>query len=151
MPKGVYARRPRPRAVCEVCGETAKAQRLCNRHYQRLMKSGSVNLPGKPRPIKHGHAVGGKESRTYSSWRSMLKRCYDPRSNGYERWGGRGIAVCDSWRESFANFLADMGERPEGMTLDRIDNDRNYEPDNCRWATWSEQRRNQRRAVTSTK
>lgn len=81
----------------------------------------------------------------------MLKRCYDPRSNGYERWGGRGIAVCDSWRESFANFLADMGERPEGMTLDRIDNDRNYEPDNCRWATWSEQRRNQRRAVTSTK
>lgn len=83
---------------------------------------------------------------TYRSWRAMLNRCTNPNFIGYAQYGGRGITVCDRWRE-FAAFLADMGERPEGMTLDRIDVDGPYRPDNCRWATISQQNANKRRAT----
>lgn len=73
----------------------------------------------------------------------MIRRCTDPKDSHYPRWGGRGITVCDRWRQ-FPNFLADMGERPPGMTLERKDNDRGYEPDNCEWASWAVQARNKR-------
>lgn len=73
----------------------------------------------------------------------MVQRCTNPNCRRFADWGGRGITVCERW-ESFENFLADMGERPEGMTLDRRDNDGDYEPGNCRWATPKEQRANQR-------
>lgn len=75
----------------------------------------------------------------------MKTRCYSARHNGFYLYGGRGIAVCDRWRTSFANFLSDMGERPSRThSLDRIDSDGNYEPGNCRWATVHEQQRNRR-------
>jgi hypothetical protein len=85
----------------------------------------------------------------YSVWASMLGRCRNPNYHQFADYGGRGIRVCERWK-SYKNFAADMGPRPPGMTLDRISNDGNYEPGNCRWATRREQQRNRRKAVYVT-
>jgi hypothetical protein len=98
----------------------------------------------------HGHRTLEGSSPTYQSWLGMRQRCLNPRATGYQNWGGRGVTICERW-SNFENFLADMGERPEGFTLDRIDNDGNYEPGNCRWATRQEQQQNRRLCKTLTK
>lgn len=83
---------------------------------------------------KHGYTG----TPTYIVWESMLKRCGNSKAIQYKYYGGKGIVVCESWKKSFLNFLEDMGERPEGKELDRIDNDGNYEKNNCRWVTHKE-------------
>ncbi|MCX4458486.1 hypothetical protein OOK58_41990 [Streptomyces sp. NBC_01728] len=82
----------------------------------------------------------------YWTWSDMVARCTNPRHKRYADYGARGITVCERWRD-FANFLADMGDRPPGLELDRIDNDRGYEPSNCRWADRSTQMKNRRPAA----
>lgn len=95
---------------------------------------------------KHGAAPRGRVTRTYRSWQLMIARCYRPEAERYPLYGGRGITVCDRWRgeHGFEHFLADMGERPAGLTLDRKDTDGNYEPENCQWADATVQARNRR-------
>jgi hypothetical protein len=85
---------------------------------------------------KHGHPL-------YKAWQGMHQRCKNKTNREFHLYGGRGISVCERW-DSFANFLNDVGERPSGMSLDRIDTNGNYEPDNCRWASWTQQNRNRR-------
>lgn len=80
----------------------------------------------------------------YATYHAMKQRCFNPENKSYKDYGGRGITVCERWLQSFEVFIQDMGGRPEGLSLDRIDNDGNYEPSNCRWATRMEQRVNQR-------
>jgi hypothetical protein len=94
--------------------------------------------------VTHGHTVGKKNSPSYSAWANMRNRCGNPGCSNYKNYGGRGINICKRW-EKFENFIADMGEKPNGLSLERINNNGNYEPGNCRWATDKEQRRNKRK------
>jgi hypothetical protein len=98
--------------------------------------------------LRHGHARWDTKSSVYNRWTAMISRCTDPNHNNGKAWknyGGRGIKVCRRWRNSFEAFLADMGEPPEGdYLLDRKNNNKNYTPGNCRWATRAESIKNQR-------
>lgn len=124
------------------CEKISKCRGWCNTHYERWRRNGTVDIDVE----LHGKC----RTTEYRSWNGMKNRCNNPNDKNYDRYGGRGIRVCDRWNRSFVSFLEDMGEKPEGTTLDRIDVNGNYEPSNCRWATPLEQSNNQRTNVKVT-
>lgn len=133
--------------VCE-CGNTSKV----NGKFLRAGKSKSCGcykpLATRRKSLRHGHTTDRKATPEYNAYQNMLKRCLDPKSERYPQYGGRGIEVCASWRDGFANFLADMGERPSPRhSLDRIEVNGNYEKSNCRWALVKVQSRNKTNTI----
>ena len=131
--------------VCD-CGAVGAAATTKLRSGQM-----SCGCRARGKPLTHGQTVGGTWTTTYRCYRAMIARCYYPSQVHYQDYGGRGIIVCDRWlhgeggKSGFDCFLADMGEKPDGLTIDRENNNGNYEPGNCRWVTQAENTRNTRR------
>lgn len=124
------------------CGKTAEFVAVYVKEG-KVKSCGCLNHNGRPR-VNHGRCKRGRSDRTYTSWNSAKVRCENPNAPNYALYGGRGIGMCERWANDFREFLADMGERPEGTSLDRIDNEKGYEPSNCRWATITQQAANRR-------
>lgn len=134
-PKGYTYRR----FLCKCdCGKESTTNLACL--TQGKAKSCGC-IKGKDSHPRHGYRLRDDTAPTYQSWTAMKSRCCCVGDQAYSQYGGRGITVCERWMR-FEGFLADMGDRPDGTTIDRIDNDGNYEKSNCRWATRKQQQRN---------
>jgi hypothetical protein len=125
------------------CDRDALIKGLCGKHYQRQRTHNDVNHNER---VPHGLI----DSSEYNSWCSMKARCNNKNSNRYHNYGGRGITVCDSWMKSFITFYNDMGKKPDpSYQIERINNDGNYEPLNCKWATPAENSQNRSTTILS--
>ena len=122
-----------------ICQRPVVARGLCHNHYEQARQRGVLkNLPRK----NENHGLSKHPLRPLY-W-DMRRRCEDPKAHNYRWYGARGIKVCDGWKNSLVDFVKDVGERPEGTTLDRRDPDGDYSPENCQWVTWREQVENRR-------
>jgi hypothetical protein len=135
-----------------VCSCDGRTVRIKNGNLKDTKSCGCLKWENGPPVIwKHGHWAGNKKTTEYMAWDSMIGRCYRSSNPHFNYYGGRGITVCDRWRESFIAFLEDMGLKPSpDLSLDRINVNGNYEPGNCRWATQAVQANNKRKRGTAT-
>lgn len=133
--------------VCE-CG-VVKEYRLNQLKAGKTRSCGCLQIELTiERSTTHGHSKREDTTDTYGIWCKIKNRCFSPNNSAYKNYGGRGITMCDRWKDSFENFLEDMGERPsKNHSIDRVDNEKGYEPGNCKWVTRAEQSRNTRRNV----
>lgn len=129
---------------CPVCG-TPFQDYPRRKRFTCSQKCGqSIRSDLRTRNYKHGHCLNYNASPTYKTWLGVLNRCLNSKSRYYPRYGGRGISVCEQWRQDFQQFVMDVGKKPAGKSLDRIDNNKGYEPGNVKWSTPKEQNNNKR-------
>ncbi len=142
VPERAPDRRIRFKCQCD-CGRTwVTAGSNLRRGYTRscgCLSSDVTSEFNKETKSKLVEGVATRHHPLFGTWVAMKQRCYNPKHTYYEYYGGKGVKVCERWVDSFANFVEDMGERPDGYTLDRVDGGEEYSPDNCRWADWNTQ------------